>query len=148
MMGKERDSRKWTRLQMLYLLRTGQATDRSQVARLLGVYRETVGEWLANYEQGGLTKLLEIGQASGAVSSLPAEVIAAMRAKLADPTGVRSFQALRRWVEQTYGLKTTYGIVYYTATQILDGRLAVARRSHTKKKRKTRQPSVPAWNNA
>jgi hypothetical protein len=31
---------------MLYLLATQQARDRQEVARLLGVYRNTIGRWL------------------------------------------------------------------------------------------------------
>ena len=46
------------RLSMLYLLRSGQAKNRTQVAELLGVDRITVGQWLATYEAGGLEALL------------------------------------------------------------------------------------------
>lgn len=38
---------------MLYLLVSGQARTRQQVASLLGVSRNTVGHWLASYEMGG-----------------------------------------------------------------------------------------------
>ena len=43
----ERDAQKPQRLQALYLLQTPQARTRRQVARLLGVHRDTVGRWLA-----------------------------------------------------------------------------------------------------
>ena len=43
---------------MLYLLVTGQAQDRQDVARLLGVHRHTVGRWLARNATGGLDALL------------------------------------------------------------------------------------------
>jgi hypothetical protein len=46
---QERDGRKKPRLQMLYLLATGQAHERQDVAALLGVHRHTVGRWLACY---------------------------------------------------------------------------------------------------
>ena len=51
---RERDSRKKSRLQMLYLLASGQAQTRQDVAQLLGVHRNTVGHWLARYATGGL----------------------------------------------------------------------------------------------
>lgn len=147
-MNQQSDSRLRTRLQMLYLLRIGAAHNRIQVARLLGVERETVGAWLRLYERGGLAALLRLGQAPGAAPSLPPQVLAGMREKLAQPLGLASFRELHRWVEQTYQIQTTYRVVYYTATQVLGARLAVARRSHIKKKKAMRRSSAPRWNSA
>jgi len=134
LMNEQSDSRLRTRLQMLYLLRCGAVANRIEVAHLLGVGRQTVGRWLRRYEHGGVQALLKRGQASGKVSSLPPEVIAGMRAKLAQPIGVGSFRALQQWVEQTYHFQTTYRVIWHTATDILGARLAVARRTHIKKK--------------
>ena len=53
------------RLSTLYLLRSGQAKNRKQVADLLGVHRLSVGHWLQAYETGGLQKLLKRGSAPG-----------------------------------------------------------------------------------
>lgn len=133
LMQQQPDSRLRTRLHLLYLLRTGVATNRAQAAQLLGIGRNTVGQWLHQYEQGGLADLLQVGQAQGRASSLPAEVRAGMRAKLTDPRGCASFHELHRWVEQTYGLHTTYFVIWYTATHVLGARLAVARPTHIKK---------------
>jgi transposase len=145
LMSQESDSRLRIRLQLLYLLRSGAAANRTQAARLLGVERETIGQWLRLYERGGLAALLKLGQAPGKVSSLPPEVIAGMHAKLAEPTGVASFRALQHWVEQTYHLQTTYHVVWYTATQVLGARLAVARRTHIKKKKVRRRSFARRW---
>ena len=46
------------RLNTLYLLKSGVAKNRLQVADLLGVHRLSVGDWLSAYETGGLEKLL------------------------------------------------------------------------------------------
>ena len=54
----EHDGRQKPRLHMLYLLATRQARDRQEVARLLGVHRNTIGRWLARYAAGGLEALL------------------------------------------------------------------------------------------
>ena len=148
LMNQQADSRLRTRLQMLYLLRIGAARNRIQVARLLGVERETVGAWLRLYERGGLAALLRLGQPRGAASSLPPHIQAGMREQLAQPLGLASFRELHRWVEQTYHIQTTYRIVHYTARQVLGARLAVARRSHIKKKKPMRRSSAPLWNNA
>jgi transposase len=45
---------------MLYLLVTGQAHTRQQVAALLGISRNSVGHWLASYEAGALATLLNV----------------------------------------------------------------------------------------
>ena len=134
LMNQQSDSHLRTRIQMLSLLRIGAATDRLQVAHLLGVSRNTVGHWLQCYERGGISALLRLGHARGASCSLPLHIVQAMRAKLAEPAGFASFKALHQWVEQTYHIQTTYRVVHYTATQVLGARLAVARRTHLKKR--------------
>lgn len=52
------DGHQQPRLHMLYLLATRQAQDRQEVARLLGVHRNTISRWLALYAAGGLEALL------------------------------------------------------------------------------------------
>jgi hypothetical protein len=42
---------------MLYLLASGQAHTRQDVARLLGLHRHTMSRWLAIYAVGGLEAL-------------------------------------------------------------------------------------------
>jgi transposase len=143
LMQQQSDSRLRTRLHLLYLLRTGVVTNRAQAAQFLGLGRNTVGQWLRQYERGGLPALLQVGQAPGKASSLPAEVIAQMRAKLAEPRGCASFRELWRWVEQTYHLQTTYFVIWYTATHLLGARLAVARPTHLKKSPTPKQVFAP-----
>src|SRR5918911_3100390 len=48
---------KQQRLHALYLLASGQAHERQEVAALLGVSRNTVGHWLDIYADGGLKAL-------------------------------------------------------------------------------------------
>jgi transposase len=50
---REHDGHRKARVQMLYLLVTQQAQDRQDVARLLGVHRNTIGRWLARYAAQG-----------------------------------------------------------------------------------------------
>ena len=52
------------RLNVLYLLKSGQAKTRLEVAKLLGVDRGSVGTWLSAYETGGLENLLKRGVCS------------------------------------------------------------------------------------
>ena len=144
MMRKESNVHKRARIHMLYLFSSKQARNRKEVARILGVYRETVGDWLRKYEQGGIEELLEIEARGGSQSSLPQEVIAGMREQLSQPTGFQSYHELLAWVNKTFSLTTNYDVVYYTATKILNARLAVARKSHIKKKPARKKPSKPA----
>jgi hypothetical protein len=74
----EHDGRKRPRLQMLYLLASGQAHSRRDVARLLGVHRNTIGHWLARYATGGLETLLDLYVPAGKPCSLPPHVLAAL----------------------------------------------------------------------
>ena len=133
LMAQEQRPRILLRLQMLYLLRTQQARTRRQVAQLLGLCRETVGDWLELYRRRDLAGLLQVRTAPGLASSLPAEALAGMQERLADPAGCASYKELQQWVETTYKLKTTYRVVNYTAARSLGARLAVARRTHPQK---------------
>jgi Homeodomain-like domain len=64
LLTEERDAQKPQRLQALYLLQTQQARARRQVARLLGVHRDTVGRWLTRawrcWGLGRLRHLLDV----------------------------------------------------------------------------------------
>jgi len=44
---REHDGHKTPRLQMLFVLASGQALTRQDVAQLLGVHRNPIGRWLA-----------------------------------------------------------------------------------------------------
>jgi len=55
------------------LFQTQPARTRRQVARLLGVNRDTVGRWLAAYAQGGIPQMLTIAKAPGKLPLLELE---------------------------------------------------------------------------
>lgn len=59
------------RLTALYLLKSGQAKDRVQVAEPLGVDRMSVGHWLSAYETGYLRNSLSAGMPPEAFRSSP-----------------------------------------------------------------------------
>src|SRR5688500_13256149 len=84
---RERDGRKKPRLQMLYVLASGQAQTRLEVAQLLGVHRNTIGHWLRRYEGGGLEALLHMYRPAGKPLSLPPDVLAALEQALRQPAG-------------------------------------------------------------
>lgn len=130
---QEPDRRKQVRLQMLYLLATAQATTRHEVARMLGLSRNTVGHWLADYEQGGLAGLLTRYVAPGKAPSLAPDVLASIEAAVRHPRGFASYVDLQRWVEHTHGVKVNYKTLYTLVRTRFQTKLKVPRPSHTKK---------------
>jgi transposase len=130
---REHDGHKQPRLQMLYLLASGQAQTRRDVAQLLGVHRNTIGHWLARYTRGGLETLLDRYVPPGKPLSVPPDVLAALEQALRQPAGFASYEALRQWVQQTYHLEVNYHTLYTIVRTKLKAKLKVPRPSHTKK---------------
>lgn len=130
---RERDGRKRPRLQMLYLLASGQADTRQEVAQLLGVHRNTVGHWLARYASGGLDALLALYVPAGKPLSLPAEILAAIGQALRQPAGFASYEALRQWIKQAHHREVNYHTLYTIVRTRFKAKLKVPRPSHTKK---------------
>jgi transposase len=130
---REHDSHTKLRLQMLYLLASGQAHDRQEVARLLGVHRNTVGRWLARYAAGGLDDLLATYVPAGKPVSLAPHVLASLEQALHRPAGFTSYEALRQWGARTHGVQVKYKTLYTLVRTRFKTKLKVARPSHTKK---------------
>jgi transposase len=128
-----RDAQQQQRVQALYLLRTQQARTRLQVARLLGVNRDTVGRWLVAYAQGGIPQMLTIAKAPGKPPLLSAAMRQALRERLAQPQGFASYKAIWQWLRQEYGLTIAYKTVHRFVRYTLRAKLKVPRKSHIKK---------------
>jgi transposase len=129
----EHDGHKKPRLQMLYLLASGQAHTRQDVARLLGVHRNTISHWLAVYATGGLAALLATYVPPGKPVSLAPEVLASLEQALRRPEGFASYEALRQWVRRTHGVEVKYKTLYTLVRTRFRAKLKVPRPSHTKK---------------
>jgi transposase len=129
----EHDGHKKPRLHMLYLLATRQARDRQEVARLLGVHRNTISRWLARYAVGGLDALLATYIPAGKPVSLAPAVLASLEQALRRPAGFASYEALRQWVRRTHGVEVKYKTLYTLVRTRFKTTLKVARPSHTKK---------------
>jgi transposase len=130
---RERDGRKKPRLPMLYLLASGQARTRRDVAQLLGVHRHTIGHWLASYETGGLEAWLKVDVPAGKPLSLSPEVLAAIEQALQEPAGFASYEALRPWVQQTQHVEVNDHTLYTIVRTRFRAKLQGPRPSHTKK---------------
>ena len=119
---------------MLYLLASGQATTRQDVAHVLGLSRNTVGRWLTKYEAGGRTAWLNIYTPAGKQPSLPPALLASVEQALQHPEGFASYAALRQWIAQPHGMQGTYKTLYTILRTRFKAKLNVPRPSHTKKR--------------
>jgi transposase len=129
----EHHGRKKPRLQMLYLLASGQVQTRQDVAQLLGVHRHTIGHWLAIDEAGGLAALLEVYLPAGKPVSLPPDVLVGLEQALRQPAGFASDEALRQWVKPRYQLEVSYHTLYTIVRTRFNAKLKVPRPSPPKK---------------
>ena len=121
------------RLTALYLLKSGAAKNRVQVAKHLGVDRMSVGQWLSAYETGGLEKLLERGYAPGRVSILTEQQQAVLRSELQKPKGFQSYVQIQQYIAETFGIEMNYKTVYAMVHDKWGAKLKVPRPSHVKK---------------
>lgn len=133
MLRTEKRTRQRQRLQMLYLFKSGQATNRIKAAQMLAVNRMTIGRWLQIYEKEGLAGLLSIKTRSNRKLSIPPCILHVLKHELEKPEGFSSYKAIQIWLEQKFTLsipyKTVHGIVRYR----LKAKLKVGRKSHVKK---------------
>src|SRR5215217_4170564 len=100
------------RLQMLYLLKSGQAQQRQQVAALVGVHRNSVGEWLNSYAAGGLEAMLHVKPLPGKRPALTSEQVARLTEALRRPEGFASYGAVQQWIEAELGVTMQYHAVH------------------------------------
>ena len=130
---KSTQSHQTQRLSALYLLRSQQAKNRTQVAELLGVHRITVGHWLQAYEAGGLEKLLERRYPPGRVALLTEEQRSILRAELEKPEGFQSYVQIQRYIADTFDVEMKYKAVYALVHDKWGAKPKVPRKSHVKK---------------
>ena len=65
--------------------------------------------------------------------SLPSDVLAGLEQVLRQLAGFASDEALRQWVQQTYGVAVNYHTLYTIVRTRFKAKLEVPRPSHTKK---------------
>jgi transposase len=134
LLARERDPAIHQRLHALYLLASGQARFRGDVARLLGVDRNTVGRWLERYAQGGVAALRARYIPPGKRKPLTPAQLAQLRQRLADPQGFASYADARRWIQDTFGVALTYNATHKLVHYQLGASPKVARPAHIKKR--------------
>lgn len=133
LLKRQKKARRRERLQMLYLLKTGQARTRRSVARMLSVHRTTVSRWLNVYEREGLCGLLSIRTRPNNRLSIPPDILHKLEEKLKSAGGFRSYKAIQLWLSNEFGLSLPYKTVHRIVRYYLGAKLKVGRRSHVKK---------------
>jgi transposase len=105
------------RIQLLYLLKTEQATTIQAAAALLGRHRVTLQEWLRLYRSGGLEAMLEHKPRTGRQQSIPQWAQEALNKRLHQPEGFESYGEICQWLERQLGIsapyKTVHQLVHY-----------------------------------
>lgn len=144
LMRREHDPKKYQRLHALYLIQTGQARSRTAIGQVLGMNRETIGDWLAAYAEGGLPQFLDIRRPPGQQPWVPPEGLAALEAKLRDPRGFGSYHEIRQWLIDEYGVTMTADAVGNLVRRKFGGRPKVARPRPKKKRARSRHSRTPS----
>jgi transposase len=134
LLTRERHPAKHQRLHALYLLASGQARFRTELATLLGLSRNTIGRWLDLYAKGGLDALLDIYVPAGKAPALRAEHIPQLHQALQQPEGFASYDAVRQWIATNLGVSLSYKATHKLVRYKLGAKLKVARPSHIKKR--------------
>lgn len=100
------------RIQLLYLLKSGQAKTVQDAARLLGRNRVTLQKWLNRYRIGGLAGLLEKKVRSGRPRVIPTWAEAALQKRLQEPQGFEGYQEICDWLKTQFGIQAAYKTVH------------------------------------
>jgi transposase len=132
----EKHPRKKQRLFMLYLLKSQQAKTLQEVAFLLALSRNTIGQWLARYEKEGIPGLLDIRTHPNRPRLVPPAIIEQLQEKLRTPQGFRSYKEIWQWLRDDCQLNITYKTTHTLVRYHLKAKLKVPRKSHIKKDQK------------
>jgi transposase len=114
-------------VQVLWWLKTGQATSVAQLAEMSGYHRTTVSRWLSQYRHSGLDALVQVTPRSGRPRAITGEVLAALERELQDPDGFSSYGEVQQWLAAVYGQQVPYKTVHQTVRYRLKAKLKVPR---------------------
>jgi transposase len=137
-MKQEKDVKKRQRLQALYVVASGRARHRQDIADLLGVHRHSVAAWFDAYAEGGVDKMLtyQVPRPPDR-SRITPTARTALQAHLQDPHGCAGYTQLRTWLAEQHQVHLSYSGVYALVRGKLRAKPKRPRPSHAKK---VRQP--------
>ena len=115
------------RLQMLYLLKSGQVNSSQELASLLGRDQATITRWLRKYKDDGLKSLLEVKSPPGKVGIVRGLALERLKQRLQEVEGFNSYGQIKQWIEKELGLVIAYKTVYQLVRYELGAKLKVPR---------------------
>jgi transposase len=133
-MKSEPDLKKRQRLHALYLVASGQARHRKDVAKTLGVHRHSVAAWFAAYAVGGVEHALQydIPRPTRA-RRMTNTALMALKEQLQTPAGFASYGHIRTWLAEQHHVQLSYSSVYALVRGELRAKPKRPRPSHEKK---------------
>jgi transposase len=130
----ETDGKNRQRLHALYLVASGQARHRQEVARLLGVQRHSVAAWFAAYAQGGRDHALRYHIATPPVHRrITDTALPALQEKLHEPHGFAGYDQIRVWLAEAHQVALSDSSVHALVRYKLKAKPKRPRPSHAKK---------------
>jgi len=118
------------RVHALYVWKAGIVKDIADLAGLLGRSESTIRLWFARYQAEGLSGLLTWNYRGGKRPALSGAVLEALRIRLQELDGFRSYGEIRDWLANEQGLEIPYKTVHQTVRYKLKAKLKVARPTH------------------
>jgi transposase len=112
MLGNQKTGSDKERVQVLYLLKSKQATTVQAAAELIGRNRSTVQECLRGYREGGITGILSHKPRVGRKPKIPTWAQQALDKQLQQEEGFNTYGEIRRWLEEKLGIESTYKNVH------------------------------------
>jgi putative transposase len=133
-MKSEHDIKKRQRLQALYMVASGHARHRQDLAALLGVHRPSIAVWLDAYAEGGLDAMLhsQVPRPPSRQRITPA-ALTALQAQLQAPHGLAGYAQIRTWLAEQHQVYLSYSGVYALVRGKLRAKPKRPRPSHAKK---------------
>jgi transposase len=136
-MKSEPDLKKRQRLHALYLVASGQARHRKDVAKTLGVHRHSVAAWFAAYAVGGVAQALQYAVPTPPrVRRMTETALAALKEQLQTAAGFASYGQIRTWLAEQHQVQLSYASVYALVRGELRAKPKRPRPSHEKKVRR------------
>ena len=133
-MHSERNGKKRQRLHALYLVASGQARHRKEVASLLGVHRHSVAAWFDAYAAGGIDQALHYQPSMPPVHRRMTDAaFTALQAQLREPHGFASYHQIRAWLAEEHQVTLAYSSVHALVRYKLQAKPKRPRPSHEKK---------------
>ncbi|QTD36283.1 helix-turn-helix domain-containing protein [Polaribacter batillariae] len=122
------------RLKMLYYIKSGKYIYRNAIAKKLGRRPTTIGNWIKDYETGGLSNLLEIHSGGNNTVHISDRAKAYISKTLSNSdTTITSYIELQAHIAEDLSEMINYGALYAHCRRKHKSKLKVSRKSHYKK---------------